>query len=186
MGLLLIIRKQKIKDQEIRVLVLGLDNAGKTTVINQIMGNDIMKVAPTMGFQIHTFPWAGYSMNVWDIGGQSSLRTFWGNYFDRLDVIVWVIDAGNSLKLQELYQELREKVIKQDQLKGAYFLVLVNKIDTVLPEETNDVFRSIEATLNLSLELPATKYTVRAVLGRTGEGLDLAMDWVVENCGKLL
>lgn len=186
MGLLLIIRKQKIKDQEIRVLVLGLDNAGKTTIINQIMGRDIATVAPTMGFQIHTFPWKNYSVNVWDIGGQSSLRSFWGNYFDRLDVVVWVIDAGNTLKLQELYEELREKVIKQDQLQGTYFVVLVNKIDTIAPEERDEVYSAIASTLKVSLELSATKYTVRTVLGRTGEGLGLAMDWIVDNCGNLL
>lgn len=186
MGLLSIIRKQKIKDQEIRILVLGLDNAGKTTIVNSIMGKDIMKVVPTMGFQIHTFPWKGYSISAWDIGGQSSLRSFWGNYFDKLDVIVWVVDSVNTMKLQELYQELREKVIQQDQLQGTYFVVLVNKIDLLLESERDSTCEELGAALGLELELHKTKYTIRAVLGRTGEGLAGTMDWIVENCGDQL
>ncbi|RKP29634.1 ARF/SAR superfamily [Metschnikowia bicuspidata] len=181
MGLLQIIRKQKIKDQEIRILVLGLDNAGKTTVINSWMGRDLVNVAPTMGFQIHTFPWRGYSVNVWDVGGQSSLRAFWGNYFDKLDVVLWVIDAVSSLKLQELYQELRDKVIRKDQLKGTLFVVLVNKIDLLSAEKRLSVCDAVVDALRLEQELSATKYVVLPVLGRTGEGLEAAMDWIVDH-----
>lgn len=186
MGLLTIIRKQKMKDQEVRVLLLGLDSAGKTTIINNLMGKDPMKVSPTMGFQINTLPWKGYSLNIWDIGGQSSLRSFWGNYFDRLDVVVWVVDAASTLKLEELYLELREKVIKQDQLQGTCLVVLVNKIDLVPENDRDAVASEIKKALLLEHELSATRYTIRAVLGYTGEGLPGAMDWIVENCGNLL
>lgn len=186
MGLLSIIRKQKIKDREIRVLVLGLDNSGKTTIINNLLGKDPMKVAPTMGFQIHTFSWKNFTLNVWDIGGQSTLRSFWGNYFDKLDVVVWVVDSVNTSRLEELYQELREKVIKQDQLRGTLFVVMVNKADLIEELERSNVCAAILSALKLQQEVSATKYTICSVLGITGEGLDQSMDWIVENCGVYL
>lgn len=179
MGLLSIIRKQKVKDRELRVLVLGLDSAGKTTIIRNLMKQDPRQVSPTMGFQIQTFDWKGFSINSWDIGGQTSLRAFWSNYFDRLDFIIWVVDSSSVERLQELYQELREKVILQDQLVGTYFLLLINKIDMIPKEGRSRVQTAVVESLGLLEELHQNNYYVCSVSGITGEGLEEAMDWVI-------
>lgn len=181
MGLLTIIRKQKVKDMEIRVLVLGLDNAGKSTILSNLMGEETGKVSPTMGFQIKTFRWSGYNINAWDIGGQSTLRNFWGNYFDRLDVVVWVVDGTSLERLPELYKELREKVILQDQLVGTYFVVLINKSDLFSGDERAAVEQEVRSTLRLDEELLPETYTIQSVSGLTGEGLSGVMDWIVSN-----
>lgn len=179
MGLLSIIRKQKVKDREIRMLVLGLDSAGKTTIVRKLMGCDPTEVAPTMGFQIQTFEWKDYTINAWDIGGQTSLRAFWANYFDKLDVVVWVVDVTSVDRLRELYKELREKVILQDQLSGTYFLLLINKIDMISPKERKKLESAVVQSLGLLEELHQDNYLVCSVSGITGEGLDRAMDWVI-------
>lgn len=179
MGLLSIIRKQKVKDREIRVLVLGLDSSGKTTIIRNLMGQDPKEVSPTMGFQIQTFDWKGFSINAWDIGGQTSLRAFWSNYFDRLDFIMWVVDSTSVERLQELYQELREKVILQDQLVGTYFLLMINKIDMIPEEERSNVQTAVVQSLGLLEELHQDNYYVCAGSGITGDGLNHAMDWMI-------
>lgn len=179
MGLLTIVRKQKLKDFEIRVLVLGLDNSGKTTIITNLMDNDTSQVFPTIGFQIHPFRWGKYNINAWDVGGQTTLRGFWSNYFDKLNVIVWVIDSSSMDRLTELYRELREKVIQQDQLVGSYFCVLINKIDLVEPGRHQQVKETVESCLRLQEELPSERYLVQLVSGVTGEGLAEAMDWIV-------
>lgn len=178
MGLLSIVRKQKLKDNEIRVLVLGLDNSGKTTIITRLMGLDTGKVFPTIGFQIHTFQYGKYTINAWDVGGQTTLRRFWSNYFDKLDVIVWVIDSTSMERIAELYEELRQKVIQQDQLVGVYFCVLINKIDLLDAEQRESVKRTVEQTLHLLEELPPERYTVELVSGVTGANLDGAMQWI--------
>ena len=74
MGLLTIIRKVKRKEKEIRILLVGLDNAGKTTIVKRLCGDDISTVSPTLGFQIKTVHRGGYALNIWDVGGQKSLR----------------------------------------------------------------------------------------------------------------
>lgn len=155
--------------------MLGLDNSGKTTIISNLMGLDTSRVSPTMGFQIHSFQYKGYNINAWDVGGQTTLRAFWSNYFDKSDVIVWVIDGTSVERLEELYRELREKVVQQDQLVGTYFAVVVNKMDLV---DGDDVGKAVRQGLNLG-ELHQDKYTVQLASGITGQGLGEMMDWIV-------
>lgn len=173
MGLLTIIKKQKLKDKELRVLLLGLDNAGKTTIVKKILQEDIQEVSPTMGFQISTVLYKGFNLNIWDIGGQTSLRTFWGNYFEKTNVVVWVIDALALNRLGESYRELRDKVVEQDRLEGVSLLVLVNKIDAV--EDGEKIRQQVEAELGLG----GGNWRVMTVSGKTGEGVVEAMEWCV-------
>ena len=84
----------KRKEREIRVLVVGLDNAGKTTIVKRINGEDISKISPTLGFNISSLHLNEYRLNVWDVGGQKTLRTFWRNYFEKTDALVWVVDLS--------------------------------------------------------------------------------------------
>jgi ADP-ribosylation factor-like protein 2 len=82
MGLLTIIRKAKLKELEIRLLLLGLDNAGKSS----LFGESLDEVSPTLGFDIRTLEWQNkIRANVWDIGGQETIRHFWRNYFEATD-----------------------------------------------------------------------------------------------------
>lgn len=180
MGLLTIIKKQKIKDKEIRVLTLGLDNAGKTTIIKQILGEDTKKVSPTMGFQINTIQYKDYNLNMWDIGGQTTIRNFWSNYFDRSNIIIWVIDSLSLERLDESYQELREKIILQDQLVGTYLVVLINKVDMLDPQQHQSVKDQVIKVLNLDRELNQDRYIIQLVSGYTGEGLSPVLDWMIE------
>ena len=74
MGLLTLLRKLKRTDQEARILVLGLDNAGKTTILKKLSDEDISHIMPTQGFNIKSLMHEGFKLNVWDIGGQKSIR----------------------------------------------------------------------------------------------------------------
>jgi ADP-ribosylation factor-like protein 2 len=69
MGLLKILKKTKEKEREVRILMLGLDNAGKTTILKKFNGEDISTISPTLGFNIKTLEYQGYRLNVWDVGG---------------------------------------------------------------------------------------------------------------------
>ena len=82
MGLLTLLRKLKRSDQEARILVLGLDNAGKTTILKKLSDEDIAHIMPTQGFNIKSLMHDGFKLSVWDIGGQKSIRPYWRNYYD--------------------------------------------------------------------------------------------------------
>ncbi len=70
MGLLTLLRKLKRTDKEARILVLGLDNAGKTTILKKLADEDITHTMPTQGFNIKSVQHEGFKLNVWDIGGE--------------------------------------------------------------------------------------------------------------------
>lgn len=69
-------------------MVLGLDNSGKTTILKKLSDEDITQIMPTQGFNIKSLMHDGFKLNVWDIGGQKSIRPYWRNYYDQTDALV--------------------------------------------------------------------------------------------------
>jgi len=128
MGLLTVIRKQRQKEREMRILFLGLDNAGKTTIVKRLNGDDISTVSPTLGFEIKTFIHGKYTLNIWDVGGQRLLRPYWRNYFEQTDAIVWVVDSSDRLRMDDCKAELHA-LLQETRLAGASLLVFANKQD---------------------------------------------------------
>lgn len=85
----------------------GLDNAGKTTILKKMTGGDISAVSPTLGFNIMSLVRGEYTLNIWDVGGQRTLRPYWRNYFESTDAVVWVVDSSDALRLNDGAAELR-------------------------------------------------------------------------------
>ncbi len=112
MGFMSIVKKTKEKEKEMRLLVLGLDNAGKTTIIKKFNGEDIDKISPTLGFNIKSLEYESFKLNVWDIGGQKTIRSYWRNYFEQTDGLIWVVDSSDKLRLDDTKQELHS-LLKQ-------------------------------------------------------------------------
>ncbi|TCD69162.1 ADP-ribosylation factor-like protein 2 [Steccherinum ochraceum] len=130
MGLFTIIRKNRRKECEMRLLFLGLDNAGKTTILKRLNGEDITGISPTLGFNIKTFGHGRFTLNIWDIGGQQTLRPYWRNYFEQTDAIIWVVDASDRLRIEDCRRELHG-LLSEDRLAGASLLIFANKQDIV-------------------------------------------------------
>ncbi|VDQ05923.1 unnamed protein product [Trichobilharzia regenti] len=107
-------------------LLSGLDNAGKTTIVKKFNGEDINSISPTLGFRIETLEHMGFKLNIWDVGGQKSLRSYWRNYFETTDALIWVIDSSDCLRLEDCQQELA-KLLMEERLTGATLLVFANK-----------------------------------------------------------
>ncbi|KAG9018816.1 hypothetical protein FRB90_009286 [Tulasnella sp. 427] len=93
----------------------GLDNAGKTTIVNRLNGEDIDTIPPTFGFQIRTFVYGKYTLNIWDVGGQRILRPYWRNYFERTDALVWVVDSSDHMRMKDCKEELHS-LLQEDAL----------------------------------------------------------------------
>merc|ERR1712037_190974 len=106
MGLLNLLRSMKRDEQEARILMLGLDNAGKTTILKKMSEEDISHIMPTQGFNIKSLVQDGFKLNVWDIGGQKTIRPYWSNYFESSDALVYVVDSSDSRRFEESSQEL--------------------------------------------------------------------------------
>ncbi|KAK1062307.1 hypothetical protein LTR74_010403 [Friedmanniomyces endolithicus] len=150
--MLSILRKARLKDKEMRILMLrGLDNAGKTTIVKRIMNEDVNSVSPTLGFIIKTIDYDGpvlmADLPQGDVGGQKTLRTYWKNYFEKTDTLIWVVDATDRERLDDCRQELKGLLVQEvcflvlpgrdvctfadfhKRLMGASLLVFKNKSD---------------------------------------------------------
>jgi len=82
-----------------RILVLGIDGAGKTTFINKIEHpNQNIAVTPTEAYKVHDIKIKGVKFNVWDVAGKESTRSLWKHYFQQggTDAIIWVVDSASS------------------------------------------------------------------------------------------
>ncbi|KAK4039937.1 ADP-ribosylation factor family-domain-containing protein [Parachaetomium inaequale] len=175
--MLSILRKARLKDKELRILMLGLDNAGKTTIVKKIMGEDVNTVSPTLGFIIKTIDYDGYKLNIWDVGGQKTLRSYWRNYFEKTDALIWVVDATDRLRIDDCREELHGLLQEEEKrLSGASLLVFANKTD-VAGCMTGD---ELSGALRLD-EIRTHRWSILRCSAMTGENLKEGLAWVVED-----
>ncbi|XP_067938584.1 ADP-ribosylation factor-like protein 2 [Watersipora subatra] len=180
MGLLTILKKMKQKEKEMRLLMLGLDNAGKTTILKRFNGEDIDTISPTLGFNIKTLDHNGYKLNVWDVGGQKSLRSYWRNYFESTDGLIWVVDSADKRRLVDCKAELHSLLV-EERLAGATLLVFSNKQD--LPGALSaDEIREL-----LDLDSISTHHwMIIGCSAVTGENLLQGIDWTISDISSRL
>lgn len=107
MGLLDLLRKLQKNDKDAKILVLGLDNAGKTTLLKYLSSENPEQTTPTQGFNVKTIVRDSFKLNVWDIGGQSEIRKYWENYYDNCDGLVFVVDSVDDIRITECNTELK-------------------------------------------------------------------------------
>ena len=115
-------------EQEVRILILGLNNAGKTTILHMLQVGEVVKTIPTIGFNVESITYNNVKLQVWDLGGQASIRPYWRFYYANTDAIIYVIDSSDRERMgiakKELFAMLDEK-----ELQDAKLLVFANKQD---------------------------------------------------------
>ncbi|RHY32902.1 hypothetical protein DYB32_002125 [Aphanomyces invadans] len=155
----------------------GLDNAGKTTILKKFMGQDITSISPTLGFDIQTLEYKQYKLNVWDVGGQQTIRSYWRNYFEQTDGLVWVVDSADRRRLEACKRELMA-LLTQEKLAGATLLIFANKQDlpgALSPED-------IVLALGLHERQFANRHwKIQSCSAFTGDGLADGIDWMVND-----
>lgn len=159
-----------------RILMVGLDNAGKTTIVMRINGEDTSIISPTLGFNIKTIEYQSYRLNIWDVGGQKTIRSYWRNYFEQTDGLVWVVDSSDLRRLDDCKEELHN-LLKEERLSGSSLLILANKQDiqgALRPAE-------IAKVLNLEAMDNSRHWQIVGCSAFTGEGLLAGFDWLVDD-----
>lgn len=163
-----------------RILILGLDNAGKTTMLKKLNGEDVDEISPTLGFNIKTLEYKGFKLNMWDVGGQRSLRSYWRNYFEQTDGLIWVVDSADVDRMDDCKRELSVLLV-EERLAGASLLVLANKQD--LPSSAK--CEEIEQLLGLP-DLKSHHCRIFPCSALTGKNLVEAIDWICTDISSRL
>lgn len=117
--------------QECRVLVVGLDGAGKTTIVQRLKYgvSDDMEVIPTIGFNIECVEFKKMIFSLWDLGGAKETRSFWRFYYEGSQGIIFVFDStSDALRVEEAREDLH-RLLTEHELWDAPLLVMANKQD---------------------------------------------------------
>merc|ERR1712054_615370 len=178
MGLLSLLRKLKAGDKEVRVLMLGLDNGGKTSILKRLSDEDITHIMPTQGFNIKSLLHEGFKLNVWDIGGQKTIRPYWKNYFENTDALIYVVDSSDRRRLEEAAEELAE-LLEEDKLTGIPVLIFANKTDLISAVPQEEVIETMQL-----MDIKDRPWQIQPSSAKTGVGLQEGMEWTVKQCGS--
>ena len=167
-------------------MILGLDNAGKTTILRKLSDEDITTTTPTQGFNIKSVLHSGFKLNVWDIGGQKTIRPYWRNYYENTEALIYVVDAADRKRVDEAGYELNE-ILGEDKLATVPLLVFANKSDLLQAQSADDIAESL--SLRRIVVFPALsrpRIRMRAwgrVVGRAGTGWSVGRQ-ETERCPK--
>ncbi|XP_077975460.1 ADP-ribosylation factor 1-like isoform X2 [Styela clava] len=158
--------------KEMRILMVGLDAAGKTTILYKLKLGEIVTTIPTIGFNVETVEYKNISFTVWDVGGQDKIRPLWRHYFQNTQGLIFVVDSNDRERLCEAKEELK-RMLSEDELRDAILLVFANKQD--LPNAAT----TAEISKGLGLEdMRSRKWYIQATCATTGDGLYEGLDWL--------
>ncbi|KAF8842724.1 hypothetical protein PAXRUDRAFT_372149 [Paxillus rubicundulus Ve08.2h10] len=166
------------KNREMRILMVGLDAAGKTTILYKLKLGEIVTTIPTIGFNVETVEYKNISFTVWDVGGQDKIRPLWRHYFQNTQGIIFVVDSNDRERVSEAREEL-QRMLNEDELRDALLLVFANKQD--LPNAMN----AAEITDKLGLQaLRQRTWYIQAACATSGDGLYEGLEWLATNINK--
>ncbi|XP_067930267.1 ADP-ribosylation factor 4 [Watersipora subatra] len=155
-----------------RILMVGLDAAGKTTILYKMKLGEIVTTIPTIGFNVETVEYKNISFTVWDVGGQDKIRPLWRHYFQNTQGLIFVVDSNDRERIEEAKSEL-ERMLNEDDLRDSTLLIFANKQD--LP----NALSTSELTDKLGLNnLRNRKWFIQATCATQGTGLYEGLDWL--------
>ncbi|KAI9750588.1 MAG: Arf GTPase arl1 [Lichina confinis] len=163
--------------KEIRILILGLDNAGKTTLLYRLKVEPIGEVVttvPTIGFNVESVTHKNLNFNVWDLGGQTSIRPYWRCYYANTAAVIFVVDSTDIERLGTAAEEL-SAMLNEGELRDAALLVFANKQDQPGAKGAGEISEAMRLG-----ELKDRNWTIMACSAVDGKGINEGMDWMVQ------
>ncbi|KAF7143464.1 hypothetical protein RHSIM_Rhsim05G0087600 [Rhododendron simsii] len=197
--------KRFLAKRDMKILMLGLDASGKTTILYKLKLGDVVAAVPTTGFNVEAVEYKNISFTVWDVGGQDKIRPLWRHYFRNTQGLIFVVDSTDRGRISEARNELHQilgevggvgtgqrgwdsqmssgafaivPVFKEllGELHDATLLVFANKQD--LP----DAMCASEVADKLCLHsLRQQRWYIKGTSATSGQGLYEGLDWLVTN-----
>ncbi|XP_065914790.1 uncharacterized protein [Dysidea avara] len=160
-------------NKDVRILMCGLDAAGKTTILYKLKLGDIVTTIPTIGFNVETVEYKGVNFTTWDVSGRSGIRALWRHYTVNCDGIIFVMDSTDRDRVSECHDELHRMLEDKDLKETVPLLVFANK------QDVSTAMNADEIKCHLKLEGLQRSYHVQTCSAITEEeGLYEGLDWL--------
>jgi len=156
---------------EMRVVALGLDNGGKTSILFKLKQNEFVSPITTIGFNVETIEHNSVKFTIWDVGGVQKLRPLWRHYYLNTQAVIFVIDSTNTERLSEAVDELA-KLLEEKRLKDALILIYANKQDLPSALPLDQLRERIHRLCT------GRTWTLIGCSAHTGQGLQEGLDWM--------
>lgn len=165
------------KNKHYRILMLGLDSAGKTTILYKLNIGNIERNIPTIGFNVETVQYKNTKLTVWDIGGQDKIRPLWKHYFTGVNALIFVIDINDNERYNEVIHEL-SLLMDSRELRTIPVLIYANKCDLVNKINFSSLYE------NLIRIIPHKRFHIESSNALNGFGLYEGLDWLYKELNK--
>jgi len=175
--------KKLFGKKEMRILMVGLDAAGKTTILYKLKLGEVVTTIPTIGFNVETVEYKNISFTVWDVGGQDKIRPLWRHYYQNTQGIIFVVDSNDKDRIdggekgaqtsETSAKEELHRMLAEDELRDAVLLVFANKQD--LPNALS--VQKITEKLQLN-NIRNRAWYIQATCATTGDGIYEGLDWL--------
>ncbi|EGG22559.1 hypothetical protein DFA_04689 [Cavenderia fasciculata] len=165
------------KERNHRILMLGIDAAGKTTLLYHMKLGEPVTTIPTIGFNVETIQLASNAvLTIWDVSG--GCPALWKYYLESTDALIYVVDASDRDRLEETTQHMMN-LLANEALKNIVLLVLANKADL------NDAISSSQLANEMGLYSLDIKWHIQSTVATTGQGISQGLEWLNNILQKL-
>jgi ADP-ribosylation factor-like protein 1 len=159
-------------ERESKIVIIGLNNSGKTSVLYRLSLGVLVKAQPTIGSNMEELRMQSLKIAAWDVGGGENMRRAWLSYFEDIDGLVFLVDSSDINQVELAKVELFNAILSPDTF-GVPLLVLANKQDLpgALPVDK----------LSSDLELTAVRnqsWHIQPCSAVTGSGLSEGLEWL--------
>ncbi|CEF67304.1 Small GTPase superfamily, Rab type and Small GTP-binding protein domain and Small GTPase superfamily, SAR1-type and Small GTPase superfamily, ARF/SAR type and Small GTPase superfamily, ARF type and P-loop containing nucleoside triphosphate hydrolase domain-containing protein [Strongyloides ratti] len=162
-------------NKEHKVIIVGLDNAGKTTILYQFVTGETVHTAPTIGSNFEEVSYKNIHFVMWDIGGQETLRSTWSTYYDSAEFIILVIDSLDVDRIDIVKTQLN-LMLQHESLSKASILIFANKQDLAGALSSAQISEKLKLT-----DIKTHKWQIQGCCALTGDGIDKGLEWISEN-----
>jgi len=157
---------------EFKVLILGLDNAGKTTILYKLFLNEVVATTPTIGSNVEELVYKNIRFLMWDLGGQEILRPSWNTFYINSHAVVLVVDSTDRERIGIVNEELM-RMLSNENLSSSIILVFANK------QDLKDAMSAAEISTALGLSnIKDHAWHIQVCCALTGDGLNEGLEWI--------
>ncbi|CAL6106973.1 ADP-ribosylation_factor 1 [Hexamita inflata] len=169
------------KPQEIRAVMLGLDNSGKTKILQQWKQSEVVQTNPTIGFNFETIQTQRQNVSIWDVGGEIKQRNLWSYHTVGTNILIFVIDSTERdyNRVQQTKAELLQ-LLQSEALNKKPFLILFNKSDLPNSMSKEEILEEYQISLGMNSQIMQKKHKVNVIKysAMNYQNIEQVFDWI--------